>query len=75
MDATTRIVSQHKLTTLMITHNMTHATEYGDRLLMMEAGRIRFDVAGAEKSRMSIGDIVRRFGEKDDSLLLQAGAV
>lgn len=72
MDATRRIVAEHQLTTLMITHNMSHAIEYGDRLLMMEAGRIRLDIDGAEKERLTIPEIVRRFGHANDEILLQA---
>ncbi len=74
MDATSRIVNEQKLTTLMITHNMSHALEYGDRLLMMEAGRIKLDLSGSEKKEMTINDIVHRFGEANDQILLQAGA-
>ena len=74
MDATARIVSEHQLTTLMITHNMAHALAYGDRLLMMEAGRIKLDLSGEEKRGMGITDIVHRFGEMNDQLLLQAAA-
>lgn len=74
MDATRRIVAEHQLTTLMITHNMGHALEFGDRLLMMEAGRIKLDIAGAEKQRLTIPEIVRRFGGANDEILLQAAA-
>jgi putative ABC transport system ATP-binding protein len=74
MDATARIVGEQRLTTLMITHNMTHALAYGDRLLMMEAGRIKLDIAGDEKRGMGINDIVHRFGAANDQILLQANA-
>jgi putative tryptophan/tyrosine transport system ATP-binding protein len=74
MEATHRLITEHKLATLMITHNMQHAIDYGGRLLMLEAGRIKLDIAGAEKARLSVLDIVRRFGATSDDMLLQASA-
>jgi putative ABC transport system ATP-binding protein len=49
---------------------MQHAILYGDRLLMMDAGRIRLDVAGPEKSRLTVEKLVERFRIADDKLLL-----
>ena len=72
MEATRRVISAHHLTTLMITHNMQHAVDHGDRLLMMDAGRIKLDLAGAEKAGLSVPDIVQRFGMAADHVLLQA---
>ena len=74
MDATRRLVAEHRLTTLMITHNMGHALQYGDRLVMLEAGRVKLDIGAEEKSRLDIPDLVRRFGEANDEILLQAAA-
>lgn len=74
MEATRRIVAEHRLTTLMITHNMAHALEYGDRLLMMECGRVKLDIAREEKRRLSVADLVQRFGGASDQILLQANA-
>ena len=74
MDATQQVVSSQRLTTLMITHNMQHAVDHGDRLLMMEAGRIKLDVAGSEKAGLGVNDIVRRFGAAADHVLLQTAA-
>lgn len=72
MDATQRIVDEQKLTTLMITHNMAHALDYGDRLLMMESGRIKLDIDGEDKLHLSIHDLIQRFGDANDQILLQA---
>ncbi|GAA0491091.1 ATP-binding cassette domain-containing protein [Pigmentiphaga sp. GD03639] len=74
MQATRRIVAEQRLTTLMITHNMAHALDYGDRLLMMECGRIKLDIGRDEKPRLTINDLVQRFGQADDQILLQASA-
>jgi putative tryptophan/tyrosine transport system ATP-binding protein len=70
MRATTRLVAAHQLTTLMVTHNMRHALDCGSRLLMMNAGRIKFDLAGVEKSKLTAPELVRRFGEEDEQILL-----
>ena len=50
MDLTQKIVEHHQLTTLMITHDMNHAIEYGNRLIMLYQGKIVVDVKGEEKS-------------------------
>jgi putative ABC transport system ATP-binding protein len=70
MQATTRLVAEHRLTTLMVTHNMRHALDCGSRLLMMNAGRIKLDLAGIEKGKLTAPELVRRFGEEDDQILL-----
>ena len=70
MQATLAAVSAAGLTTLMVTHNMQHAIRYGDRLLMMDAGRIRFDVGGAEKRSLTVEALVERFHLADDRMLL-----
>ncbi len=73
MEATARIVSEGGLTTLMITHNMKQAVDYGNRLIAMDAGKVRLDIAGEEKSRLTVDDLIRRFAGDADHILLQAG--
>jgi len=70
MRATWQVVEQEHLTTLMVTHNMQHAIEHGDRLIMMEAGRIRFSAEGEEKRSLTVPDIIARFRQKDDRIML-----
>jgi putative ABC transport system ATP-binding protein len=70
MAATVRAVEAGRLTTLMVTHNMQHAMRYGDRLLMMDAGRVRLDLAGAEKRGLTVEQLVERFHLADDKVLL-----
>ena len=76
MEVTRRIVNQNQLTTLMITHNMRDAIEYGDRLIMMYEGRIVLDIAGEDKKKLTVEDLLAKFGqatgsnEADDKLLL-----
>lgn len=58
---TSRIVAEQKITCLMVTHNMHQALELGNRTLMMDGGRIVFDVEGAERSRMTVDDLLEKF--------------
>ena len=76
LDATEKIVSRDKLTTLMITHNMRDAIAHGNRLIMMYDGHIVLDITGEEKKRLTVEDLLSRFSqasgsdEADDQLLL-----
>ena len=70
MEATVAAIATHGLTALMVTHNMKQAIQYGNRLLMMDAGRVRLDVSGAEKSALTPEQLVQRFQLADDRLLL-----
>jgi len=63
MDLTTQIVTRERLTTLMVTHNMELALSRGNRLMMMHAGRVILDVAGADKSSLTVPELVRKFHE------------
>jgi putative ABC transport system ATP-binding protein len=56
-------VKEKKLTTIMVTHNLRYAVEYGDRLLMMHQGEIIIDKAGKEKTSFHIDDILDKFNE------------
>ena len=55
------IVEKFELTTLMVTHNMQQALDMGDRLIMMDAGQIIFDVSGEEKSALTIDRLLEEF--------------
>jgi putative ABC transport system ATP-binding protein len=61
MDLTRELVEKDHLTTLMITHNMHQALTYGHRLVMMDRGRIILDVNQAEKSRLTVTDLLEKF--------------
>ena len=70
------IVRREKMTTVMVTHNMEIALRYGNRLIMMDKGRIVVDMGEADKKTLTVNDLVIAFeraaGEqfKDDSILL-----
>ena len=63
MELTDSIVKEKKLTTLMVTHNLRYAAEYGDRLIMMNKGHIVLDKAGEEKANVKVNDILDIFNQ------------
>ena len=63
MELTDQIVREKHLTTIMVTHNLRYAVEYGDRLLMMHQGKAVIDKAGEEKKAVLIEDILEKFNE------------
>ncbi|MBW1982763.1 MAG: ABC transporter ATP-binding protein [Deltaproteobacteria bacterium] len=71
MELTDRLVREHRLTTLMVTHNMHQALRYGSRMIMLHQGRIQLAVAGEQKKQLGVNDILARFGHslKDETLL------
>lgn len=76
LDTTEKIVQRDRLTTLMITHNMRDAIAHGNRLIMMYEGRVAIDVSGEEKRKLTVEDLLAKFGqvsgsdEANDKLLL-----
>ncbi len=63
LELTDKFIKEHKLTSMMITHNMSHAIEYGNRLLMMDQGEIIFDVAGDAKKELTVEKLIEKFHE------------
>ena len=61
MELTGRIVREKQLTTIMVTHNLRYAVEYGDRLLMMHQGRAEMDVSGEARKNLKVEDILEKF--------------
>ena len=61
MELTDKGGKEKKLTTIMVTHNLRYAVEYGDRLLMMHQGQAIMDKAGKEKKEIQIDDILEKF--------------
>ena len=76
LDLSDQIVSEHNLTTLMITHNMTDAIQHGNRLIMMNEGQIILDIRGEEKKHLSRQELLDKFAAlagtpmETDSVLL-----
>lgn len=61
LELTKKIVAKNRTTCLMVTHNMQQALTMGNRTLMMDDGRIVFDVKGEERSRMTVPDLLEKF--------------
>ena len=76
LELSDRIVQEHNLTTLMITHNMKDAIAHGNRLIMMDAGHIVVDISGEEKKKLTVPDLLALFShasgseEANDKMLL-----
>lgn len=77
MKLTRQFAEEYNLTVMMVTHNMKHALEYGNHLLMMDGGEIILDVKGQEKADLTMDDIVERFKQikkkelSNDQMMLQ----
>ncbi len=63
LETTDKIVNSEHLTTLMITHNMRDAIAHGNRLIMMNAGHVIYDVVGEEKKHLTVQDLLAKFEE------------
>ncbi|WP_270187571.1 ABC transporter ATP-binding protein [[Ruminococcus] lactaris] len=63
MELTDKIVKEKHLTTIMVTHNLRYAVEYGNRLLMMHQGGIVMDLKGEEKAHLEVEQILDKFNE------------
>ena len=70
LETTEKIVQRDHLTTLMITHNMRDAIAHGNRLIMMDAGRIVVDICGEEKKNLTVQDLLDKFHVESDRMLL-----
>lgn len=70
MQATIRAVESLKLTTLMVTHNMQHAVDFGNRVIMLDAGRVHLEISGEEKKTVTVPDLIGHFSVKTDRMLL-----
>ena len=79
LNLTTKIVTENRLTCLMITHNMQSALELGNRTIMMDQGNIVFDTEGDERASLTVDDLLNRFREAsgkaldNDRMLLTKG--
>lgn len=76
LSLTREFIEEYHLTAMMITHNMTQAIEYGNRLLMMDKGEIILDICGEEKKNLTVDQLIQHFHKirhksyEDDRALL-----
>lgn len=63
MELTDKVVKEKKVTTIMVTHNLRYAVEYGNRLIMMHEGKVIYDISGEEKKNLKVADLLAKFEE------------
>jgi putative ABC transport system ATP-binding protein len=64
MELSDQFIKDMGLTCLMVTHNMRHAIQYGNRLIMMSQGRVILDAAGEEKQKLTVEGLIQRFSQQ-----------
>ena len=67
LEISDKIIVEHNLTAMMVTHNMRDAIAHGNRLIMMHEGRVIYDVAGEEKKKLHVSDLLAKFEEASGS--------
>ncbi len=67
LEITDKLITENQLTAIMITHNMKDAIAHGNRLIMMNNGRIIFDVSGEEKKKLTVEALLAKFSEASGS--------
>lgn len=76
LETTDKIIKEHNLTAMMVTHNMRDAIAHGNRLIMMDAGKVVLNIVGEEKAKLTVPDLLAKFSaasgkeETSDKLLL-----
>ena len=61
LELSDKIIAEHNLTALMVTHNMKDAIVHGNRLIMMWDGKIILDIKGEEKKNLTVDDLLHQF--------------
>ena len=67
---TDKIIEENHLTAMMVTHNMRDAIAHGNRLIMMDSGRVVVDIRGEEKKHLTVRDLLEKFNIENDRMLL-----
>ena len=63
MELTKKFASENNLTVMMVTHNMQNALDMGNRVLMMDSGKIVLDIDGDAKKGLTVNDLLNKFKE------------
>ena len=61
LEISDKIISENNLTAMMVTHNMKDAIAHGNRLIMMHEGRVILNIAGEDKKKLTVGDLLSQF--------------
>ena len=64
------VLSDHL--SLLVTHNMKHAIDYGNRVVMLDRGKVKLELTGEAKSRATVPDLIAHFSVKTDRMLLES---
>lgn len=75
LEATDRMIADNNLTAFMVTHNMRDAIEHGNRLIMMNEGKIIMDIAGEEKKRLTRDYLLQKFAEVSGGTEIESDSV
>jgi len=75
LETTERMVNEHRLTTIMITHNMRDAIRYGNRLIMLSHGEIVADISGEDKAKLTIETLLEMFVTKSKNDMLSDSTI
>jgi len=75
MSFTDKVVSEKKITTFMITHNMKDAIKYGNRLIMLNKGKIVLDVKGKDKENLTIETLLAKFNRIDKEMVVPDSSI
>ena len=67
MTITNDIIAEHHITTLMITHNISNALEYGNKTLVMNDGQIAFILEGEERKNMTVEKLISLYSSKTEN--------
>ncbi len=69
LELTNKIIKEHNLTSMMITHNMKDAIHYGNRIIMMLEGKVVLDISGEEKKNLKVEDLLSKFEKASGNAL------
>ena len=61
LEISDKIISENHLTAMMVTHNMRDAIAHGNRLIMMHEGKVILNIAGEEKKKLTVQDLLSQF--------------
>ena len=65
-----KLIAEHGLTTVMVTHNMRDAINHGNRLIMMSSGNTVLDISGEEKTKLTVENLIARFSQASGEAFL-----
>ena len=71
MSATVKAIAAFRITTLMVTHNLQYAIDYGNRIIMLDGGKVQLEIEKRPEQKLTVSDLIQKFSRQDDRLLLR----